>query len=103
MFCGLTKGISPKSFILCVCVKINKRSFEPICVWTFENMSDVCACISFCICVLGLVLFVYLFCIYCIRIDFVEFGLRKGSCMKRILNIYAFAFDKALIQENSAP
>ena len=34
-FCGLTKGISPKICILCVCVKIlNKRSFEPFCVWS---------------------------------------------------------------------
>ena len=32
-FCGLIKGISPKICILCVCVKINKRSFEPFCVW----------------------------------------------------------------------
>ena len=29
---GLIKGISPKMCILCVCVKINKRSFEPFCV-----------------------------------------------------------------------
>ena len=28
-FCSLTKGISPKSCKLCVCVIINKRSFEP--------------------------------------------------------------------------
>ena len=28
-FCGLTKEISPKMCILCVRVKINKRSFEP--------------------------------------------------------------------------
>ena len=28
-FCGLIKGISPKMCILCVRVKINKRSFEP--------------------------------------------------------------------------
>ena len=30
-FCGLIKGISPKNvhIILCVRVKINKRSFEP--------------------------------------------------------------------------
>ena len=27
------KGISPKIYILCVRVKINKRSFEPFCVW----------------------------------------------------------------------
>ena len=32
-FCGLIKGISPKICILCVRVKINKRSFEPFCVW----------------------------------------------------------------------
>ena len=29
MFCGLTKGISPKMCILCVCVITNNRSFEP--------------------------------------------------------------------------
>ena len=57
-------------------------------------MSDVCAGISFCICVLGLVLFAYLFCIYCIRTDFVEFGLRKGSCVKGILNNYTFVSTK---------
>ena len=32
-FYGLIKGISPKICILCVSVKINKRSFEPFCVW----------------------------------------------------------------------
>ena len=32
-FCDLTKGISPKICILCVRVKINKRSFEPFRVW----------------------------------------------------------------------
>ena len=33
LFCGLTKGISLKICILCVCVIINKHSFEPFCVW----------------------------------------------------------------------
>ena len=33
LLCGLIKGISPKVCILCVRVKINKRSFEPFCVW----------------------------------------------------------------------
>ena len=32
-FCGLMKGISLKMCILCVHVKINKRSFEPFCVF----------------------------------------------------------------------
>ena len=32
-FCGLIKGISPKICILRVRVKINKRAFEPFCVW----------------------------------------------------------------------
>ena len=32
-FCGLIKGIFPKICILCVRVKINKRSFELFCVW----------------------------------------------------------------------
>ena len=32
-FCGLAKGISPKMCILCVRIKINKRSFEIFCVW----------------------------------------------------------------------
>ena len=32
----LTKGISPDICLLCVCVKINKRSFEPVCVWIFN-------------------------------------------------------------------
>ena len=32
-FCGLIKGMYPISCILCVRVKINKRSFEPFCVW----------------------------------------------------------------------
>ena len=36
-FCGLTKGISPKMCILCVRVKINKRSFEPFCVWIYRS------------------------------------------------------------------
>ena len=34
-FCGLTKGISQRICILCVRVIINKRSFEPFCVWIF--------------------------------------------------------------------
>ena len=29
----MIKGISTKICILCVCVEINKRSFEPFCVW----------------------------------------------------------------------
>ena len=29
LFCSLTKGITPKMCRLCVCVIINKRSFEP--------------------------------------------------------------------------
>ena len=32
-FCSLIKGISRKICILCVRVKINKRSFEPFRVW----------------------------------------------------------------------
>ena len=32
-FCDLIKEISPNICILCVRVKINKRSFEPFCVW----------------------------------------------------------------------
>ena len=40
-FCGLTKRIFPKICILCVRVKINKRSFEPFCVWIlFQNASS---------------------------------------------------------------
>ena len=31
-FYGLIMGVSPKICILCVRVKINKRSFEPFCV-----------------------------------------------------------------------
>ena len=34
LFCDLTKGIYPKTCILCLCVIVNKRSFEPFCVWT---------------------------------------------------------------------
>ena len=33
LFCGLIKGISPNICILCVRVKINKRSFKPFCAW----------------------------------------------------------------------
>ena len=32
----LIKGISPNICLLCVRVKINKRSFEPFCVWIFN-------------------------------------------------------------------
>ena len=32
-FCGLIKGISPEIYVLCVRVKINKRSLKPFCVW----------------------------------------------------------------------
>ena len=38
-FVALPKGISPKICILCVCVKIYKRSFEPFCVWIQKRMS----------------------------------------------------------------
>ena len=34
-FCGLIKGISPKSCILCVRVKINNCSFEPFLCLAF--------------------------------------------------------------------
>ena len=37
-FCGLIKEISLKMCILCVRVKINKRSFEPFCVWVSPFM-----------------------------------------------------------------
>ena len=33
----MRKRISPKICILSVRVKINKRSFEPFCVWIFQN------------------------------------------------------------------
>ena len=42
-FCGLTKGISPNICILCVCVIINMRSFEPFCVWILTKDEFVCA------------------------------------------------------------
>ena len=29
VFCSLTKGITPKNCIFCVCVLKNNRSFEP--------------------------------------------------------------------------
>ena len=36
MFCSATKGITPKMCRLCVCVIINKRSFEPfVCLDLF--------------------------------------------------------------------
>ena len=31
--CGSTKGISPKTGTLCVRGRIDKRLFEPFCVW----------------------------------------------------------------------
>ena len=42
LFCGLIKGIPPKMCILCVPVKINKRSFEPFCV-------GLCLSVSVCV------------------------------------------------------
>ena len=36
-FCGLIKGTSPKICILCVRVQINKRSFEPFCLWILSG------------------------------------------------------------------
>ena len=35
----IIKGISPKMCILCVRVKINKRLFEPFCVWILLSIS----------------------------------------------------------------
>jgi len=35
----IIKGISPKMCILCVHVKINKRLFEPFCVWILLSIS----------------------------------------------------------------
>ena len=49
---GLTKGISLTNCILCVCVIIDKRSFEHFCVWIlFLNasshpVSDFCVIIN---------------------------------------------------------
>ena len=40
-FCGLTKEISPKICILYDRVNINKRSFEPFCVWIVIERSRV--------------------------------------------------------------
>ena len=40
-FCGLIKGISPNICILCVRVKINKRSFKPFCVWITSGSFSV--------------------------------------------------------------
>ena len=46
-FCGLINGMSPKSCILCVRVKINKRSFEPFCFLILEDFSGCYCLISF--------------------------------------------------------
>ena len=45
-FCSLTKGIIPKICILCVCVLIKKRSFEPFFVFGsyFYNSEDYLDC-----------------------------------------------------------
>ena len=37
-FCSLTKGITPKICRVCVCVQINKRSLNLLCVWNFFVM-----------------------------------------------------------------
>ena len=42
LFCGLIKVIPPKMCIMCIHVKINKRSFEPFCV-------GLCLSVSVCV------------------------------------------------------
>ena len=49
-FCGLIKRISPKICIPCVRVKINKRSFEPFCVWIVCVVDIVPGCVHVCLC-----------------------------------------------------
>ena len=46
-FCGFIKGISTKICILCVPVKINKRSFEPFSVYIkrMKKNTDLVPCI----------------------------------------------------------
>ena len=40
-FCSLTKGITPKICRLCVCILINKRSFEPfMCLDLDQNKTQ---------------------------------------------------------------
>ena len=63
-FCSLTKGISPKSCKLCVCVIINKRSFEPF------------MCLDFVVVLVVVVVVVVVFCFggfYYFGLDFVLF------------------------------
>ena len=58
--CNLTKGITPKICRLCVCVIINKRSFEPfMCL----DLHRICCCFYFAFFVAGFtVAVVFLFC-----------------------------------------
>ena len=48
-FCSLPKGITPKIYRFCVCVFINKRSFEPfLCVVLNTTVPEFCdAVVSF--------------------------------------------------------
>ena len=40
-FCSLAKGITPNIFRLCVCVKINRCSFEPFMCLDFEEKGEL--------------------------------------------------------------
>ena len=42
-FCSLTKGITPNICRQCVCVLINKRSFEPFMCHTFYSLHPICS------------------------------------------------------------
>ena len=54
-FCGLIKEISQNICILCVRVKINKRSFGPVCAWIEtdrqrqKNRQRQCVCVRACV------------------------------------------------------
>ena len=45
----LDKGISPKMCILCIRVKINKRSFEPFCIWILIYLFLLALGLLFCL------------------------------------------------------
>ena len=46
-FCSLTKAITPKLCRLCVCVMINKHSFEPFMCLVIVTVVLLCCCCCF--------------------------------------------------------
>ena len=78
-FCGLTKRISSKICILSVHVKINKRSFEPLCVWIWGFCLFISFCLSLWLLFFVCFFFVCLFVCFLLFVLFLFFSVSRGG------------------------